>query len=417
MRKRKLLILSHVLPFPRNAGQQQRVFYTIRAARERFHTTFAGPVPRADARHTRARLLDECDDVIAMPSVYGRNMASKFWHRGASALYSVGTGLRRSNYILGHVELHPSRIRHMLEGRSFDCVLFEYWHGAASTAVFRERGIPTVLDMHDVLWQSYSRILNARRRVPESWKRWAVGRYKTAEEHAWNLFDALIAINREEERYVKSKLPSHVPVLHAAMGTDLALWPYSASPADPPRIAYYGGLGSPHNQESALRCVTHIAPLIWRRHPNAEFWLVGSNPSRRLTELTRDPRVKVPGYVQDVQSILRTMTAVICPWSGRYGFRSRLIEVMALGVPIVVSPDATYGMELNEGAGVLFGRDDAELATHAIHLLGHRDFAIEQGRLARAQVERSFSVENTYGRLMAELDDWLSKSEPKVAVG
>ncbi len=416
MSKRRLLILSHVLPFPGSAGQQQRVFYTMRAARERFHTTFAGPMAGVNADETCAKLLDECDEAIPMPSVYSRSAASRMWYRGASAAYSVGTGLRRSNYILGRLELHPSRIRHLLEGRSFDCVLFEYWHGAASAAVFREKGIPAVLDMHDVLWQSYSRILSARRNVPASWKEWAVRRYKTAEERAWSLFDALIAINREEERYVRSLLP-HMPVFHAAMGTDLSLWPYSADPAEPPRIAYYGGLGSPHNQSSALRCVTQIAPLIWRSHPKAELWLVGSDPPRSFAELTRDPRVKVTGYVQNVQSILRTMTAVLCPWTGRYGFRSRLIEVMALGVPIVASPDATYGMELDNDAGVLFGNDDAELAAQTMRLLDHGDFAREQGRLARAQVERRFSVENTYGRLMAELDDWLDATEHRAAAG
>jgi glycosyltransferase involved in cell wall biosynthesis len=407
MSKRRLLVLSHVLPFPGSAGQQQRVFYTLRAARERFHTTFAGPVASENERQTRAKLLEECDDAILMPSVYSRTAATRMWHAGASAFYSAGTGLRRSNYILGQLELHPSRIRRLLEGRSFDCVLFEYWHGANAAAVFRERGIPAVLDMHDVLWQSYSRILRAQRRVPAVWKQWAIGRYKAAEERAWSLFDALIAINREEERYARSMLPPHVPVLHAAMGTDLSLWPHSAAPADPPRIAYYGGLGSPHNQSSALQCVTGIAPRIWESYPNAELWLVGSHPPPSFADLTRDPRVKVTGYVEDVQSILRTMTAVICPWTGRYGFRSRLIEVMALGVPIVASPDATYGMELDEGAGVLFGNDDAELAAQTMRLFADREFARQQGRLARAQVERSFSVENTYGRLMVELDEWL----------
>ena len=37
-----LLIISSVLPFPRNAGQQQRVYYTLKALSETFRHTFNG---------------------------------------------------------------------------------------------------------------------------------------------------------------------------------------------------------------------------------------------------------------------------------------------------------------------------------------------------------------------------------------
>ena len=39
-KKTRLLILSAVYPFPRNSGQQQRVYYKLRALRADFHITF-----------------------------------------------------------------------------------------------------------------------------------------------------------------------------------------------------------------------------------------------------------------------------------------------------------------------------------------------------------------------------------------
>ena len=101
------------------------------------------------------------------------------------------------------------------------------------------------------------------------------------------------------------------------------------------------------------------------------------------------------------------MTAVLCPWIGTFGFRSRLIEVMALGVPVVVTADAIYGMELEQGSGVLVGGSDDEMARHTLALVTNRSYAHEQGALARMQVERAFSLENTYGRLMSDLSAWL----------
>jgi polysaccharide biosynthesis protein PslH len=410
--KPRLLVLSHVLPFPRTAGQQQRVYYTLRAAREAFHITFATVADPASAGSTREALLAMCDDVVLWPTAYGRSVLGQTAHRAASCLYSARTGLRRSNYAIGRVEFSPSRIRALLQRASFDCALFEYWHAVECVPVFREAGVPCVLDMHDILWQSYARVLEPHSGLLGPWKRWALRKYRAAEARAWNAFDAVIAINREEERVVTNSVSRTVKVLYAAMGTDLERWRYSPEPATPPRLAYYGSFASAQNQRCATRCMTEIMPRIWSRVPNAEFWIVGSNPPEALKRLAADPRVHVTGYVADVQRVLRTMTTVLCPWIGTFGFRSRLVEVLALGVPAVVSPDAVSGMELRDGEGVLIGVTEIDQAERALRLVGDPGFAREQGRLGRARVEQVFSLQNTYGTLVTDLESWLATTPP-----
>jgi glycosyltransferase involved in cell wall biosynthesis len=84
-----------------------------------------------------------------------------------------------------------------------------------------------------------------------------------------------------------------------------------------------------------------------------------------------------------------------------------VVEVMAVGVPVVASPSAVHGMELEDGIGILLGDDEAGLADLVIRLLSEPSFATRQSRLAREQVERLFSSDDTYGRLTQELRDWL----------
>ena len=85
------------------------------------------------------------------------------------------------------------------------------------------------------------------------------------------------------------------------------------------------------------------------------------------------------------------------------------------GVPVVTSPDAVYGMEFKDGEGLLFGRDEKDLAAKASLLLTDSVFANEQSRLARKQVERLCTLENTYGRLVRELFDWLLVRDSKTS--
>jgi glycosyltransferase involved in cell wall biosynthesis len=404
--KPQLLVLSHVLPFPGNAGQQQRVAYTLRALRELFHVTFGTFTTNNNADSVRLQMSEFCDELVILPALYSRTRSERTRHRVSALVQTLRTGLKPSNYVIGSLEFSPSRITSYFGEKSFDCVLFEYWHAANSTRVFRERGIPCVLDTHDILWQAYEQQINGSHLSPAV-KKWLINRYRVQEESAWNQFDTVIAINREEQKYLRAKVAKAVEVLHAPMGIDLSLWPYSWEPRDVKRIAYYGGLGSKRNEQSALDCFHSIMPEIWRKFPDAEFWVVGSNPPKSVQALASDPRVKVTGFVKNVQETLGKMSAMICPWSGRFGFRSRLVETMALGIPLVTTEDAIFGMELESGKGLLTGSDSRELSHHLLALLSNQNLAREQSQLGRQQVEDLYSFEATYQRLTYELRDWL----------
>jgi glycosyltransferase involved in cell wall biosynthesis len=411
----RLVVVSHVLPFPRAGGQQQRVHYSLRALRARFHLTFATFEDRFGESRIRDELSTLCDEVLVLPPAASRT-ALRTWHRAAAVAHSAITGLKRSNYLIGQVHLSPTRVEQMLGARRFDCALFEYWHAAAAASVCRRRGMPTVLDMHDILWRALSRQMSMQSQLPAAWKKRALAKYRAAEERAWDEFDALIAINREEEQYVRAHVRPGQQVFYAPMGTDLSLWPYSYAPAAPQRVAYYGSLGSRHNQEDAMRCVREIMPEVWRERPDTELWLVGHSPPPSVQRLPReDSRIHVTGYVERVQDVLKTMSAVLCPWSGTYGFRSRLVEVMALGVPTVATHDAVAGMELEDGRGLALGANADELARATLRLLDNAGFAGEQSVSARRQVERRFSLADTYERLADELAAWIETRRPRGA--
>ena len=109
-------------------------------------------------------------------------------------------------------------------------------------------------------------------------------------------------------------------------------------------------------------------------------------------------------------SILATMRAVLCPWRGTYGFRSRLIEVMAVGTPVVATPDAVFGMGLEVGEGLHLAERDGALAEQCRILLQDYAVAHDQSMRARKQVEERFSFDETYGRLARDLSQLVRKA-------
>lgn len=411
MSKLPLLIVSHVLPYPGTAGQQQRVRNKLRALRRLFEITFLTYAPPSQIEQTKRSLLEYVDRPIVLPSRTRQSTLLQLNYKFLGKLYTVTTGLKASNYILGNVELNRKRIAEACTGDSFAIVVYEYWHAHKSTAAFRSRGIPCVLDMHDILWQSFTRQLESKKRLPRFWKNYAARQYKRNEERAWQYYDALISINVEEGRYAREVVGQSKPIFYAPMGVDLEQWPYCWSPENPPRIAYYGGLGNVYNQQEALRCYERIMPQIWRKNPDTELWLIGSNPPEALKSLSsHDRRVTVTGYVERVQDTLKTISAVLCPFSATFGFRSRLVEVMATGVPVIATPEAVYGMEMEHGKGIFLTDDDSSFASQALSLLKQPDWAKQQSNLARQQVEEKFGFEATYGRLARDLYQFAENS-------
>jgi len=397
----EILIISQVLPFPGSAGQQNRVAYKLRALRKNFRLVFLTIAPANQHDSILPKLLEHCDEAIILPAIYPENKIARAWRHLEGLWFTVKTGLKFSNYLVGELEFSPRRVAKAVEGRSFTLVFFEYWHAHKSISIFQERQIPCVLDMHNILWQSYERQLRSSSWVPAVWRRIAVKKYKEQEENAWGEFDTLIAINRAECDYVVDRYPEQ-RVFYIPMGTDLDRWPYSWKPVLAPRIVYYGGLGSVHNQRDALICLREIMPRIWAAFPNAELWIVGSNPPAAIRRLADCPRVNVTGFVDEIQDLLSTMSLALCPWTGTYGFRSRLIELMALGVPVVASHEAVYGMDLDHGQGLWKSRNADRMAEISLELLKSNEKLLAQSRMARNQVEARYSFETTY-QLLGEI--------------
>jgi glycosyltransferase involved in cell wall biosynthesis len=402
-----MVVVSSVYPFPGDSGQQQRVRNKLLAFRDSFHTTYLTVAAPDNVEETRNGLEILCDEVIVLPSLYRRSQLHRLAHLAESAAFAAATGLKRSNYVIGELEFSRDRVAEAIGDRRFDVAVFEYWHAAGSVPVMRAAGARCVLDMHDVLWRSYERQMLSKSWIPAALRNIAVARYREREERAWRTFDALITINHEEHRYVAGVLGEGARLFFTPMGLDLTLWPYSWAPVDPTRVAYYGGLGSPHNQRDALSCYEQIMPLVWSAMPEAEFWIVGSNPPPALLEIARtDERVLVTGFVEDVGATLGSMSVVLCPWRGRFGFRSRVVEAQAIGVPVVATAEAIDGMDLRADVDVLVADTPEKMASAASLLAKDRDLSFRISRSARQRVEELYSFDATYGKLARGLFEW-----------
>lgn len=401
--KQKVLVISHVIPIKLNSGQELRVYYTLKALKETCEVTFLTFCKDEEKKKIITGLGELCDEFILLPTLQSGSFLVKIINRLKAHIFSLRTGLKLSNYHIGEVEFSPSRIKNAIGNKVFDLAIFEYFHAWRSAFVFKEKGIPTVLDMHNILWQSYLRQKQLKSKLPVFIKKHYFKLYKKAEENSWSAFDYLIAINKTEFEYVNEHTDGKMKVIFMPMGIDITQWNYLWKPSKNPVLAYYGNLGTTHNADDAMECAQVIMPEIWKEFPEAELLIVGSNPPQRILELTKNNKIRVTGFVEFVQPVLGTATIMIIPWKGTYGFRSRIVEVMALGLPVVATYDAVDGMEMKNGQGIFLAKSTSEMVIPIINMLTIPSLLESQSKTARKVAEEMYNYEVTYLKALGEI--------------
>jgi hypothetical protein len=79
------------------------------------------------------------------------------------------------------------------------------------------------------------------------------------------------------------------------------------------------------------------------------------------------------------------------------------VEVMALGVPLIASPEAIFGMDFIENQGIFTKRNSAGFFQAVVPLLEDHNYAARQSIYCREQVETLYDFHSTYERLASEL--------------
>ena len=95
------------------------------------------------------------------------------------------------------------------------------------------------------------------------------------------------------------------------------------------------------NIDAALFLAQEVFPAIRREHPDAELRFVGRNPGPRILAMAQRGIV-VTGGVSNMLPHLHEATVYVAPHFTGAGTRTKLLEAMAAGLPIVTT---TVGIE------------------------------------------------------------------------
>jgi glycosyltransferase involved in cell wall biosynthesis len=319
--------------------------------------------------------------------------------RVANLLSSYGRG--RPRHYRGDI---LSRLRDGCRAQHWDVLHVE--GSFAGGLVPDDLPIPAVLSVHDsstLRWRELRRCaVGLRTRL----RCWALERHaRRYERLVYPRFDRCVVVAKADRDELRRVAPgARVEVI--PNGTDTDYFRPIPGERKPDALVFHGSLSFPPNVHGAVEFADQIFPLVRREVPGATFRMVGAAPSASVRALTSRPGVALSADLPDLREPLSTSHVYVCAIRHGGGVKNKILEALALRLPVVCYPEAIAGIDCRAGTHLLVADSRVQFARHVVALLKDPSLCARLGDAGRRLMEQSYSWEaraRDYERLYAEI--------------
>jgi glycosyltransferase involved in cell wall biosynthesis len=206
---------------------------------------------------------------------------------------------------------------------------------------------------------------------------------------------AIVSLVSEAERE-PFEVAAGRPVVCLPMAVDVLDEP--APVADnPPRLLFTGKLDYGPNVEALRWYASEVVPHLERSGLRLE--VIGRCPDEVRAELA-GPSVEFLGYVDDLWATLRTGRAFLAPIVSGTGVKTKVLEGLAAGLPVIATPAGVEGIPVTASTDCFVATSGAEFAAHVRTVAADPGLAATVGLAGRELVRVHYS--RAFGRPLWE---------------
>lgn len=383
-----ILYVCHRFPFPPKRGGKIRPFNMIRHLSRNHRVRVASLVRSEEEAREGEGLAAHCagyDLGVVRGPVQALRMVTRLPTTTPSSM-----GYFYSPHI-------ARRVRELVAGERFDLIFVH----CSSVAQYVEhvRDVPKILDFGDLdsqKWLAYSRY----KPFPLSLGYRLEGvKLEREERRLASRFDMCTATTRAEWETLES-YRTGVASDWFPNGVDAEYFAPLDERHEPDTIAFVGRMDYYPNQECMFEFCERTLPLLRARRPGIKLLIVGADPSPSVQALARNAGVTVTGSVPDVRPYLQRAALMVAPLNIARGTQNKILEAMAMGVPVVTSRVAAGGVDALDREHFLVASTPQEYTDSIVRIL---DDPAERRRLAIAGRECMLS-RHAWSASMQRLD-------------
>lgn len=371
----RILYICHRVPFPPKRGGKIRPFNMIRHLTERGHQVTVASLARSEKEMEEAAgLSSHCAEAI-VEVVSGTAASAQMVARIPTPAPS-SFGYFWSSRLARRIEAAAAK-------EPFDLVFVH----CSSVAAYAER-VPArrrIIDFGDMDSQKWREYAN-HRAFPMSFAyRVEAVKLERRERALASRFDLCTCTTRAELDSLRA-LGASTPSDWFPNGVDAEFFSPDGEDWEADHIAFVGRMDYYPNQQGVVWFCREVLPALRERRPAVRFSIVGADPPSHIRALGELPGVTVTGSVPDVRPYVRKAALTVAPLEIARGTQNKILESMALGVPVVCSEQAAGGVDAVPGEHLLVAGDASSWTSAIAGLLANRELRKQLSLAGRNRV-------------------------------
>ncbi len=386
----EILFLSHRFPYPPTRGDKIRSFNMVRHLHETGHKVTVASLARsqeeAEACHG---IADHCDDYVLceVNNIFqAARMGIRLLTREPSSMgFFYSSRLQKA-------------VNRLLSEKNFDLIVV--FSSTAAQYVSHVTNIPKLLDFCDMdsqKWLAFS-----------AFKKWPVSlgyhiegtKLEREEKRLCHEFD-LCTCATDFEVDTLDGYNTGVASGFFPNGVDFDFFTPGELDYDRRSISFVGRMDYYPNEECVLSFCENVLPPLRQKYPDVSFTVIGAEPPANIMALNALPHVTVTGTVDDIRTYVRKSAVMVTPLEIARGTQNKILEGMAMGVPVISSRTAARGVDAVVGEHILAATTADEYVARISEIF---DSEALRDKLAKAGRERVKSHHN-WPRAMALFTD------------
>lgn len=306
---------------------------------------------------------------------------------------------------------HPAmyaRLREMVGRHSYDVVISEY--SMVAQYLYRNpdlEGIKRVMSVHECYYLARKKALQVQGPFSKEGSS-ALFYLKGLKKYEFDVYadaDKVLVLTPEGRAELEAVRPG-LNISVVPHGVDIEQFCEPEGCVKEEAVMFLGNYPHDPNRDAVIWFSEHAWPLIKQEVPGVKFYVVGKDPTPDLEDLARrDPSVIVTGTVEDVRPYFERSKVFVCPVRIGGGFRGKVLEAMAMGLPVVSTTLGAEGVPAVDGDQMFISDDPAAFAGKVVELLRDQELCGRVGKQARRMVEEKFSWEKGVEILESVLRD------------
>jgi len=395
-----ILIVTPKIPCPPDDGFRIRIFNFIKSLSDKNKIYLLSIVTSPEEKQRINTLLPFCTKIYTIS-----NFSKRSWLK--IKLDSV-KNILMENIPYGvkqyYFEEVASQVNQIIKRHNIKILYLYYaWMGVYIDDLSEQTY--KILDSCDAFSRFYrqnylnSKIITKKIRFYFEWKKMT-----NIERNLFPKFDKVLTVSPFDSMALKEINPN-INIEVISNGVDLKYFQKTDEVETKiNELIFTGTMNYGPNVDAVLFFYRQILPLIKKRIPDVIFNIVGKSPSKHIINISIDPSLNVTGKVLDIRPYMERSNIFVCPLRYGAGIKNKVLEAMAMGLPVVCTKISNEGIGAVNGRDLLIADNPQSFADAAIKIMLNKDLRQSLSVNSRNFVESNFDWSIMASKIQSIID-------------